>query len=46
MEIGWLFKKDGRFNAQRVGCVVFIPKDEVESVKKEARRNGRTPNYK
>jgi len=29
--------RQGRFDAQRVGGVVFIPKDEVELVKKEGR---------
>lgn len=29
----WRWLKQGRFNAQRVGGVVFIPKDEVKSGK-------------
>jgi excisionase family DNA binding protein len=39
----WRWIKQGRFNVQRFGSVVFIPKDEVESVKK---RRGKciTPN--
>ena len=37
----WRWIKDGRFDVQRVGGVVFIPKDEVELVKKEVKRNGK-----
>lgn len=33
----WRWIKDGRFDVQRVGGVVFIPKDAVESVKKGGR---------
>lgn len=36
----WRWIKDGRLNAQRVGGVVFIPKDEVKLVKKERKVNG------
>ena len=32
--------ENGKFDVQRVGSVVFIPKDEVELVKKEVKRNG------
>ena len=34
----WRWIKDGRFDVQRVGGVVFIPKDEVELVKKEVKK--------
>ena len=38
----WRWIKDGRFDVQRVGGVVFIPKREVELIKtKEGKRNGR-----
>ena len=30
----WRWIKQGRFDVQRFGSVVFIPKDEVELVKK------------
>jgi excisionase family DNA binding protein len=35
----WRWVKQGRFGVQRVGGVVFIPKDEVELVKKEVKGN-------
>ena len=40
----WRWVKAGRFNIQRIGTVVFIPKKEIELVekKKEAKRNGTT----
>jgi excisionase family DNA binding protein len=31
----WRWIKQGRFNVQRFGSVVFIPKDEVKLIKKE-----------
>jgi excisionase family DNA binding protein len=34
----WRWIKQGRFNVQRFGSVVFIPKDEVESVKKGGKK--------
>jgi excisionase family DNA binding protein len=37
----WRWIKAGRFNIQRIGAVVFIPKNEVELVKKEVKRNVR-----
>lgn len=30
----WRWIKAGKFNIQRIGAVVFIPKEEVELVKK------------
>ena len=39
----WRWIKQGRFNLQRFGSVVFIPKDEVELVKKEVKRNDPNP---
>ncbi len=35
----WRWIRQGRFDVQRFGSVVFIPKDEVELVKKEVKRN-------
>jgi len=35
----WRWIKQGRFDVQRVGSVVFIPKDEVELVKKRRGTN-------
>ena len=40
----WRWIKDGRFDVQRVGGVVFIPKDEVELVKKGGKTRWQTPN--
>lgn len=37
----WRWIKQGRFDVQRFGSVVFIPKDEVELARKEVKRNGR-----
>lgn len=34
----WRWIKNGRFNIQRVGSVVFIPKWEVESLKAKMTR--------
>lgn len=39
----WRWIKQGRFDVQRFGSVVFIPKDEVELVKKEVKRNNALP---
>ena len=40
----WRWIKQGRFDVQRVGGVVFIPKDEVELVKKGGKTRWQTPN--
>jgi excisionase family DNA binding protein len=39
----WRWIKQGRFNVQRFGSVVFIPKDEIELVKKGGKRNVPNP---
>jgi excisionase family DNA binding protein len=35
----WRWIKQGKFDVQRFGSVVFIPKDEVELVKKRRERD-------